>query len=390
MLALASVPALTRALGPDRFGILALAWAAVAAFGMFDVGLGRATTYLVAAGDTPRDRVVAGSGAWVWLIFGPPALLLLLSARVIATRLLEVPAELEAEAIGVVRMLAAVLPIAIHGIVLRAALEGEARWGLVNALRAPLGIVTYGGPWLALLWSHDTRVLVAVIVGGRVFYGLAQWAALGFATRNPAMRRLVEAGGWMSVSGIVAPILAVGDRAVVALAVPIAAVGWYVSAAEAAGRLFIVGTVLQPVLFQEMTKRATAGESIWPAYRRGVAWTLGLLALPVLVVLVWGDPLMQWWISTSYTTEAGVALKCFTVAVAINCLAYPPYAALQAAGESKAAALVHLVQLPIYIPLLWIAAIKYGALGLAVSWALRIVFDTSALTALALRRLKHS
>lgn len=389
LLALASVPALTRALGPDRFGILALAWAAVATFGMFDIGLGRATTFLIATGDVPRDRVVAGSGAWVWLVFGPIALVLALGARWIATVALDVPAELSAEAVSVVRMLALVLPVAVHGIVLRAALEGEARWGLVNALRAPLGAITYGGPWLALTWTEDTRVLVSVIVAGRACYWLAQWAALGFATRQPAMRRLVEAGGWMSVSGIVAPLLTMGDRVAVALAVPIATVGWYVSAADAAGRLWIVGAVLQPVLFQRMATLYAGGASLWPEFRRGIAWTLGLLVGPVLVVLVWGDPLLRWWLATSYTAEAGAALRWFTVAVAVNCVAYVPYAALQAAGEARAAAIVHVAQLPFYLPLLWIVGQRYGALGVAVLWGLRIAVDTAALLILAAQRLRR-
>lgn len=388
LLALASVPALARALGPDRFGVLALAWAAVAAFGMFDIGLGRATTFLVATDDVPRDRVVAGSGAWVWLLFGPLALILALNARWIATTALDVPAALIDETVSVVRMLALALPVAVHGIVLRAALEGEARWGLVNALRAPLGVITYGGPWLALSWTQDTRALVAVIVAGRVFYWLAQWAALGFALRQPAMRRLVEAGGWMSVSGIVAPLLSMADRAVIALVVPIATVGWYVSAADAAGRLWVVGAVLQPVLFQRMATLYAAGDSLWPVFRRGIAWTLGLLAVPVLVVLVWGDPLLQWWLATSYTAEAGVALRWFTVAVAVNCVAYVPYAALQAAGAARAAAIVHVAQLPLYLPLLWLGGQRYGALGVALLWGLRIAVDTAALLVLALRRLR--
>lgn len=387
VLALASVPALTRGLGPDRFGILALAWAAVAAFGMFDVGLGRATTYLVASGQVARDRVVAGSGAWVWLLFGPVAVLLLLAAPWLARHALDVPLALRGEAEGVLLLLAAALPIAIHGVVLRAALEGEARWGLVNALRAPLGVVTYGGPWLVLPFSRDVRVMVAVMVGGRVLYWLAQWAALGFALRRPAMRALVDAGGWMSVSGIVAPLLGTADRAVVALAAPIATVGWYASAADAAGRLWIVGTVLQPVLFQRMTTLVASGQSLWPVYRQGIAWTLGLLAVPVLVVSVWGDPLLQWWLATSYTPEAGVALVWFTVAVAINCVAYVPYAALQASGEAKAAALVHLAQLPVYLPALWMAGARGGALGVAIVWAARIAVDTAALMVLARRRL---
>src|SRR6266481_4286763 len=44
------VPVTVRALGPARFGLLALAWAVAEGSGMFDSGLGRATVRFVADG----------------------------------------------------------------------------------------------------------------------------------------------------------------------------------------------------------------------------------------------------------------------------------------------------------------------------------------------------
>ena len=49
--------------------------------------------------------------------------------------------------------------------------------------------------------------------------------------------------------------------------------------------------------------------------------------------------------------------------------------------------MVHLAQLPLYLPALWICAQRYGALGVALLWGLRIVVDTAALLWLARRRL---
>src|SRR5687768_18047500 len=46
--ALFLVPVTVRALGPERFGLLALAWAVAEGSGMFDFGLGRATVRFVA------------------------------------------------------------------------------------------------------------------------------------------------------------------------------------------------------------------------------------------------------------------------------------------------------------------------------------------------------
>lgn len=46
--AVVSIPPLVRALGLDRFGLLSLAWVVIGYFSLFDVGIGRALTKLVA------------------------------------------------------------------------------------------------------------------------------------------------------------------------------------------------------------------------------------------------------------------------------------------------------------------------------------------------------
>ena len=55
--ALFAVPILIDVLGTDRFGVLTLAWIAIGYFGLFDLGLGRALTQLVAGslGNTDGD-----------------------------------------------------------------------------------------------------------------------------------------------------------------------------------------------------------------------------------------------------------------------------------------------------------------------------------------------
>jgi O-antigen/teichoic acid export membrane protein len=48
LVALLAIPPLLHTLGPERFGLLSLAWTLTAMSGLFDLGLGRATTRLVA------------------------------------------------------------------------------------------------------------------------------------------------------------------------------------------------------------------------------------------------------------------------------------------------------------------------------------------------------
>src|SRR5437867_11276331 len=48
ILAIVAIPPLVRGLGPERFGVLTLAWAAIGYFSLFELGLSRALTQAVA------------------------------------------------------------------------------------------------------------------------------------------------------------------------------------------------------------------------------------------------------------------------------------------------------------------------------------------------------
>src|ERR1700704_5591128 len=72
--ALVAVPYIVKGLGPERFGVLSLASALLGYFGIFDLGLGRATTKIVAESLARRDldrlpRVVWTS-LWSQALFG--------------------------------------------------------------------------------------------------------------------------------------------------------------------------------------------------------------------------------------------------------------------------------------------------------------------------------
>src|SRR3712207_3895909 len=49
LLAVIAIPILVDQIGVERFGVLALAWALIGSFGIFDLGFGRALTQEVAA-----------------------------------------------------------------------------------------------------------------------------------------------------------------------------------------------------------------------------------------------------------------------------------------------------------------------------------------------------
>jgi O-antigen/teichoic acid export membrane protein len=389
--ALVSVPLLSRGLGAERFGLLALAWAAVGIFSLFDFGLGRALTRIVAERLAHDDVAEIGDLVWAaaWVLLLLTAILAtagFLAAPAIVDGLLHVPASVREEAIGVVRLLAVSIPPLAHGVALRGVLEAAQKFATVNRLRVPLGIASYAGPLLALPFGADARVAVGIIVLARTAYWLAHFAVLpqvapGIARpRLPAMsalRELGRVGGWITVSNVVSPIIVQADRAVVAAGFPIAASGWYGAAAEVATKQWLFPAALGPVFFSAAAASLkSAPERTVQLMERTARLTL-LVLLPVVIGLViLAEPGLRLWLGGTYVPDAGRALRWLSLAVYVNSLGQVAYFLLQGGVDARAAALVHVVELPLYLGLLFWLAVTRGVVGVALAWTIRMVVDS--------------
>lgn len=392
--ALVSIPLLTKGLGPERFGLVALAWAAVGIFSLFDFGLGRALTRMVAerlaVGADHEIRELVWSASWVLL--GLTIVLAVIGVAIapaIVDGLLHVPAWLRVEAIGVVRLLAACIPVLAHGVLLRGVLEAGQKFARVNQLRVPLGIASYAGPLLALLAGKDARVAVGVIVIARVANWLAHFAVLGDVARDAAhpiapsgkaVREIARVGGWITVSNVVSPIIVQADRVVIATSFPIAATGWYGAAAEVATKQWLFTAALLPVVFSAMSASLKVAPERAAVMMERAARTILIALLPAVVLLVaFAEPGLRMWLGPAYVAQAGPVLRLLAVAVYLNAFAQVAYTALQGGVDARAPALLHLAELPVYLALLAGLAATLGVVGVAFAWFLRMLVDTLAL-----------
>ncbi|MBC8086043.1 MAG: oligosaccharide flippase family protein [Phycisphaerae bacterium] len=398
--AFVAIPLLSRDFGDARYGLLALAWSTVGVFSLIDFGLGRALTRLVADRVADHRDAELPSLIWTanWIVLaltGVFALALAIAAPTIATSALKVPAELVREATGVVWLLAFGLPFFVHGVVLRGVMEAVQQFDLIVKLRVPLGLVTYAGPLLVLPFAPDARVAVAIVVAGRVLYWVANIVALNRVQAGlsqprrgdqGALRELLNAGGWITVSNLVSPLLVQGDRFVMAWALPIAATGYYVTAAEVATKLWLFTAALQPVLFAALA--AAIGRDAARAIElldRGARVTLLVLFLPSLLLAVFGTVALQWWLGDALSPDTAIAMRWLTVAVYVNCVAQVPYAALQGGADVRGPALLHLAELPLYGILLFVLMNQFGVAGVAAAWCARMSVDTIGMWVLAAR-----
>ena len=110
--AVVAIPILIQHLGASRFGVLTLAWAAIGYFNLFDLGLGRALTQIVAARlgseqETAELTTVAWTALALMLLLGVLGGLVLAAVTPWIVRTgLNIPPSLITESIGAFYLLA--------------------------------------------------------------------------------------------------------------------------------------------------------------------------------------------------------------------------------------------------------------------------------------------
>ncbi|GLC27464.1 flippase [Roseisolibacter agri] len=394
VLALGAIPVLVHALGTERFGVLSLAWTMVGYFSLFDLGLGRALTQLVSErlGREAHDELPALTWTALWLmaplgIAGGLAIALL--APWLVTGVLKIPAALQAESVRAFQILGLAIPFTVSTAGFRGILEATQDFARVNALRVPLALLTFLGPLAVLPWSATLPATVGVLALGRA---LLWWAHVVqcrrafppvrhvVAPHRAMVRPLLAVGGWMTVSNVVSPLMYSLDRFAVSAVLSIAAVTYYATAYEAVTRLWIVTSVLLPVLFPALAV-AVQRDRAQAALLLDRGGRAGLLAVfpAALAIIALAPEWLGVWLGADFARHAAPLAQGLAVAVFINIAGQIAYTLLQATGRADVTGKLHLVELVPYLGALWALLHGLGAVGVVVAWGARVAFDTAAL-----------
>jgi O-antigen/teichoic acid export membrane protein len=391
--ALAAIPVTVRGLGTERFGALTLAWMLIGYFSLFDLGLGRALTKLVAekVGEGREDEVAGLAWTALHLMAGlgaAGALLIALLAGELPG-LLNVPDALRGETTRAIHLLAASLPFVISTAGLRGLLEAKQRFFLVNAVRVPMGVLTFVAPVLVLPFSRSLAAVVGVLALVRVA-GWAVHLVLCFrvfptltgtlALRPPLVAPLLRLGGWMTVTNVVGPFMAYLDRFLIGGLMTLSAVAYYVTPYEMVTRLTIVPYSIAQVLFPAFAASLAADRP-----RAALLFDRGLKAVflslfPLVLLLVALAPeILGLWLGAEFARESAGVLRWLAAGVFVNGLAQVAFALVQGAGRPDFTARLHLVELPFYLAGLWWGVRARGVEGAAIAWTLRAAADALVL-----------
>jgi O-antigen/teichoic acid export membrane protein len=399
--AIGTIPVLVAKLGPERFGALAIGWAVMGYFALSDLGIGRATTKLLAEFDSRLDPEGAKSLFWTSAI-AHIALGIIGGAAfaacvpLIAKGFSDV---LQYEMRDALFWLAASIPILLATSCLRSVLEGRHRFDLVNAIKAPASTINFIVPWLTLFISQSVGDMMNAIFIGRTLVLLAHilvvFHSFPLLKQNitislRSLRRLFEFGIWAAISSLINPVALFADRFFVASLFGMAAVTYYITPYEMVTKLWILSASLLGALYPLISVTDPRSKELKAISRKAFLF-LVVSATPIVgFVLVFSRDLFSLWIDVDFAAQSGSVAKWLVLGVYINILAQVPFTVLQATGQVGAVARMQFVELPIFLALAWWLSLEYGTVGVAMAWAMRTLIDAAMLEWMARRWMGRS
>jgi len=389
-----AIPLLIKGLGADSFGVLGIAWMVVGYFSLFDLGLGRALTILVAkklgSGKSWEIPPLVGTALLLMALLGVVgAVALICLSPWLVHRALKIPVALQAETLKAFYLLALSIPFIISTTAFRGILMAYQRFDLTNIVRIPLGLFNFLGPLAVLPFSNSLSLIVAVLVAGRVAaWGVHFWLCSRFVPafrqgmkwRQAMLRPLLSFGGWVSVSNVVGPLMAYLDRFLIGALISMAAVAYYITPYEVVVRLWLIPSALIGVLFPVFSSMLVQDrDRAAQLFGRAINYIFLVVFPLILIIVTFAQEGLGLWVGTDLAQHSTLVLQWLAVGVFVNSMAMVPFALVQAAGRPDITAKLHLLELPLYLLGVWWLTINYGIYGTAIAWVGRVALDTIAL-----------
>jgi len=396
-----TIPMVVRALGNERFGILALVWVVFGYFGLFDLGLGRTTTRYVADCLGRNDHEKLPGYLWTTVTLQTAigiaaALLSHLAAPLIVRHILNIPASFEAETILTIRLVGWSLPVMFVSSSFRGVLEAAQRFDLVNAVKVPVNVLFYLLPLVGVAMGFALPGIVVLLVISRAA-ALLVWGAMALhvlpalATR-PVLRRdlirpLFSFSGWLGLSGILYAVTTSLDRLVIGSLLTVEAVTFYSAPYEALNRIGVVPGSLSMVLFPAFSFLDAGGrtEKAETLFARSIKFLL-LSTGPVFVLLAFfaGD-LLRLWLGPEFAAESTFVVMALAIGFLVNTIVAVPNNYLMGIGRVDIAPKYQAFELVVFTALTWAGVKFWGIKGVAAASALRLVAFSIFLMAASFR-----
>jgi len=395
-----ATPFLVRLLGAERYGVLALVSLLVGYFLFTDLGMGAASTRFAAEALGQQDRRKEVAVVWTSLLVASiPALLgavtLTASGRFAVVNLLHLSQAVQGEAIAALRWAAAVFFLRTLSGILNTPQLAHMRLGTYTLISSgSLVAQTLLVPLVVKLgWGVPgaVKVMAAVNVVALLAHILVDLRILP-ELRKPVfdttlLRPMILYGGGVVANAIAELLFAHFDKLTVSHYVSVKDFAYYSIAAAVAGLIVPIPLAMFQALLPAFSRMHAAGDSMGlELLLQRASKAVLLLAMPLLMLIVVGThPFLNVWAGSEFALRSSRTAYILAAGQAIAIFGYAPSAILYAKARSGALATLRWIELPVFLAAVVLVTQRFGAVGAAACWSARYLFDTVAMTAMALR-----
>ena len=399
---LGTMPFVVRGLGEERFGFLSIGLAVIASLFMFDLGLGRAVAKFSAAYRGSHREQDIPPLLWTAVLMQSvlgiaSGLLLAAITPWLVTSALSIPDDLAAEAAVCFYFLAASAVVALTEFSFAGILEAYQRFGTLNAVRAPLNIVSL----LFILWVAQVDaplplffaffLVTRVFITGLLLFFCCRTVPGLLQNGRPSRASfdvLLHFGKWVTVSNLVAPILLYADRFLLGKLGTLVAVANYAAPSQVVERLLIIPGTLTSTLMPAVSalESRDAVKEIRHIAVEAMHYLVCVIGLSC-VALAAAAPWVVWiFLGEAYLGDSLIVFRVLLPGIALNSVAFVPFAVVQACGRPDITAKLHLVEVPVHILMLYVGYTVAGLPGVAFAWSFRVGLDCALLLWVCVRK----
>lgn len=381
-----SIPAIgymARELGTEFFGVYTIALALVGYSSIFDVGLTRALVREVSINrdnESLLDKVFSTATIVVFCISVIGSLTIYLNVWYIVNWL-NVSRLHHDEVCSAIRVLSFTIPLFLLNQIWLALPEGKEKFKFLNIQRILSSIFTAVIPVLFVMFNGTLLAAMQGLALGRIVSLIICYVSLrcdinraGISFDKKALAKLISFGGWLTVSNIISPVMVYFDRFIVSNIMGAKNVAFYAAPAEAVMRLSMLPGALARAIFPGLSRAKSIND-----YNSDLRFSIIIMSVVLLPLVIFIFFMSKWlmitWMGAEYGGVASFILKILIIGYFFNSLAQIPFTSIQALGKAKITAIIHVCEVLPYLFLLYFSVVKYGIIGAAVAWTIRVTID---------------
>ena len=386
-----TLPLFLGTIGAERYGAIAICWLILTYIGRADFGVARAATQRIAAcarvDEDAIPRIAATAIVLGTLMSAILGLASYAAAHWYFSGPLDMSATVRAELvsgswlIGMCTLVVSLFAVIYGCLVGREMFNATAMSTLLvntGSLLLPLGV--------AVFFTIDLYWLLVATLAARVLGALPAsalfWRMFMTApTARPSIeeaKRLLHYGKWVMVMSIARPIMLMTDRIMIGAQIGAIAVAAYAMPFQIASRLQLIPQSVLLVLFPRM-----AADDHAQARQRTQEYMVVFANFfaPIMVGgICMAEPLMRIWLGSDLDERSVLLARLVLAGCWISGMAGVANNFVMARGDSRFAAVLRLVQLPVYVGAMYLAAEYSGLYAVAIVFGLLQVWDLVSLS----------